>query len=152
MGPLRKPAGSRQAGFSITLRKPRRVALPCRIVSLGPLAALLALHLGRQLVERPRTQHRYFLPDHLERHPHRTLAALASDPRIALGLKLGDGAGVGHGRIKAWSDTLGNDPIGWARARRRHHLKRKSRPEAALNSNLMIDDQAAINDGFDLRR
>jgi hypothetical protein len=32
--------------------------------------------------------------------------------------------------------------------RRRKLLKRKSRPKAALNSNLMILDQAAINDGF----
>jgi hypothetical protein len=32
--------------------------------------------------------------------------------------------------------------------RRRKLLKRKSRPKAALNSNLMIVDQAAINDGF----
>ena len=30
--------------------------------------------------------------------------------------------------------------------------KRKSRPKAALNSNLMIEDQAAINAGFDFRR
>ena len=36
------------------------------------------------------------LPDHFERHRHRALAALASDPRTALGLKLRDGAGVGH--------------------------------------------------------
>jgi hypothetical protein len=30
--------------------------------------------------------------------------------------------------------------------------KRESRPKAALNSNLMIDDHAAINAGFDFRR
>jgi hypothetical protein len=30
--------------------------------------------------------------------------------------------------------------------------KKKSRPRAALNSNLMILDQAAINAGFDFRR
>src|SRR5665647_266032 len=79
--------------------KPRSVALPRGIVSLRPLAALVAFHLGPQLVERPRTQHRYLLPDHLERHPDRALAALASDPRITFGLKLRDGAGVCHQRI-----------------------------------------------------
>jgi hypothetical protein len=30
--------------------------------------------------------------------------------------------------------------------------RKKSRPKAALNSNLMIEDQAAINAGFELRR
>jgi hypothetical protein len=30
--------------------------------------------------------------------------------------------------------------------------QRKSRPKAARNSNLMIVDQAAINDGFAFRR
>jgi hypothetical protein len=30
--------------------------------------------------------------------------------------------------------------------------QKKSRPKAALNSNLMIVDQAAINAGFDFRR
>ena len=37
-----------------------------------------------------------FLADHLERHPHFSLAAFASNPRISLGLKLGDGAAVCH--------------------------------------------------------
>jgi hypothetical protein len=45
-------------------------------------------------------QHRYLLPDHLERHPDRSLAALASDPLMALGLKLGGGL-IWHRRIKA---------------------------------------------------
>jgi hypothetical protein len=94
---------------SIALRKPRSVALPGGIVALGAVAAAaVALHLGPQLVERPRTESGYLLPDHLERHPDRTLAALAADPRITFGLKLGDVAGVGHASIKAWSDTLGN--------------------------------------------
>jgi hypothetical protein len=31
-------------------------------------------------------------------------------------------------------------------------LTEKNRPKAALNSNLMIADQAAINAGFDFRR
>ena len=42
------------------------------------------------------------------RNPHGTFAAFAADPRIALGLKLGDGVGVGHASIEASSDTLGN--------------------------------------------
>jgi len=67
-------------------RKPRRVFLSRGIVSLRPLAALLAFHLGRQLIERPRTESGYLLPDHLERHPDRALAALASNPRITLGV------------------------------------------------------------------
>ena len=46
-----------------------------------PAAPVVAFHLGPKLVERPRTQHRYLLPDHLERHPDRPLAAFASDPR-----------------------------------------------------------------------
>ena len=89
-------------------RKPRRVALPHGIVSLGPLAAFVAFHPGPEFVERLRTECWDCFADHLERHPHRALAALASDPRIPLGLKLADGAGVGHGRIKAWPDTRGN--------------------------------------------
>src|ERR1035437_11100228 len=95
----------RRQAASKAWRKPRRVALPRSIVSLGPLAAFVAFHLGPQLVQRPRTQHGDVLPDHPEWHPHRALAALASDPTITLGLKLGDGAGVGHWDIKAWSDT-----------------------------------------------
>jgi hypothetical protein len=92
-----------------TSGKAGSVALPRRVVALWPLAAFVALHLGPKIVERPRTQHRQPLADHLERHPHRALAALASDPRIALGLKLGDGAGVGHGSIRAWPDTRSKD-------------------------------------------
>lgn len=44
---------------------------------------------------------------HLERHPHRALAALAADPTMALGLKLRDGAFVGHTSIKG-PGTQGN--------------------------------------------
>jgi hypothetical protein len=61
-------------------RKPRRIVLLRGIVSLGPLAALFAFHLGLQLVERSRTQAGDLLSDHPERHPDRALAALASDP------------------------------------------------------------------------
>jgi len=39
--------------------------------------------------------------EHPERHPDRSLAALASDPTITLGLKLGNGSVVGHPAIKA---------------------------------------------------
>jgi hypothetical protein len=41
--------------------------------------------------------------EHLERHPDRSLAALASDPRITLGLELGNSAVVCHPRIQARS-------------------------------------------------
>jgi len=65
------------------LREARRVALSCGTVSLGPLAALVAFHLRTQFVERPRTESGYLLPDYLERHPDRALAALTSDPRMS---------------------------------------------------------------------
>jgi hypothetical protein len=83
-------------GASIAASEPRSIALPRGIVPLGPLAAAVAFHFRADLVQRPRAQSGDFLPDHLERHPDRPLAALASDSRIPLGLKLRDGAGVCH--------------------------------------------------------
>jgi hypothetical protein len=67
--------------------EPGRIALLCRVVSLGQFSAFIATHLGADLVERHRAEHRYSLAEHLERHPDRSLAALASDPRITFGLK-----------------------------------------------------------------
>ena len=61
-------------GTLIALREPRSVALPRWVVSLGPLAAVIAFHLGPQLVERPSTEAGYLLPDDLEGHPDRALA------------------------------------------------------------------------------
>ena len=81
--------------------KPGRVALVRRIVSLGPLGAFIAAHPCAELVERHGAQHRYSLAEHPERHPHGTLAALASDPGITLGFRLGDSSVVCHSRIKA---------------------------------------------------
>jgi hypothetical protein len=62
--------------------KPGRVALLRRIVSIGPFTAFIAFHLGAELVERHGAEHWYSLAGHPERHPDRSLAALASDPRI----------------------------------------------------------------------
>jgi hypothetical protein len=42
--------------------------------------------------------------------------------------------------------------IGQEATSKMHVAQKKSRPKAALNFNLMIADQAAINAGFDLRR
>ena len=61
------------------------------------------------------THHRQVLADHLEWHPHRALAALAatalaSNPTITLGFKLGDRARVCHPRIKACPDRLRKSP------------------------------------------
>ena len=86
---------------SIPSNKAGRVALVCRIVSLRPLAALIATHLGAELVQRHGAEHREPVAEHLERHPDRSLAAFTSDPRITFGLDLGDGAVVCHVRIKA---------------------------------------------------
>ena len=72
-----------------------------QVIWLGALAAFIAFHLGAELIERCRAEHRDPLAEHLERHPDRSLAALAPDPRITLGLKLGDGAVVCHAFIKA---------------------------------------------------
>src|SRR5712671_2438755 len=58
-----------------------RVVLICRVVSLWSLTSFIATHLGPELVEGHGAQHRYSLAEHLERHPDRTLAALASDPK-----------------------------------------------------------------------
>jgi hypothetical protein len=74
-------------------------SLICRVVSLWSLTAFIATHLGSELVEGHGAEHWYSLAEHLERHPDRALAALASDPRITLGLKLGDGAIVCHWQI-----------------------------------------------------
>jgi hypothetical protein len=79
------------------------VALVCRIISLGPFTALIAFHPGAELVQRHGAEHRDPLAEHLERHPHGVLAALAADLGITFGLKLGDGAVVCHPRIKARS-------------------------------------------------
>jgi hypothetical protein len=87
--------------------EPGRVALVCRIVSLRALAAPIAFHFGAELVQRHRAEHRDPLAEHLERHPDRSLAALASDPRITLGLQLGDSSVVWHPRIKARSRRIG---------------------------------------------
>jgi hypothetical protein len=72
--------------------KPGRVALVCRVVSLRALAAFIAFHLGAELVERHRAEHRYPLAEHPERYPHRALAAFATDLRITFGLEQGNGA------------------------------------------------------------
>jgi hypothetical protein len=47
----------------------------------------------------------YSLAEHLERHPHGALAALASDPRITFGLKLGDSSVVCHAALKRGERT-----------------------------------------------
>ena len=54
--------------------EPGRLALICRIVSLRALAAPIAFHLGAELIERHGAEHREPLAEHLERHPHGTLA------------------------------------------------------------------------------
>ena len=67
---------------ALASNKPGLVVLVCRIVSLRALAAFIATHLGAELVERHGAEHRDPLAEHPERHPDRSLAALASDPRI----------------------------------------------------------------------
>jgi hypothetical protein len=76
--------------------KPGRVALVRGIVPLRTLAAFIAFHLGGELIERHGAEHRDSLAEHPERHPDRSLAALAADPGITLGLQLGNGAVVCH--------------------------------------------------------
>jgi hypothetical protein len=49
--------------------------------------------------------------EHLERHPHGTLAALAPDPWITFGLELGDSSVVCHPRIKARSSGQANPVV-----------------------------------------
>jgi hypothetical protein len=88
-----------------------------------PLAAPIAFHPGAELVERHGAEHRDPLAEHPERHPQLSLkneqkppsssemnelikisgalAALAPDPRITLGLDLGDSSVVCHPGIKA---------------------------------------------------
>jgi hypothetical protein len=95
--------------------EPGRISRLCRIISLGQFTAFIATHLRPELVERHGAEHRYLLPDHLERHPDRSLAALASDPRITFGLKLGDGSGVCHRRIKARARQTGKWRYGSSR-------------------------------------
>src|SRR6267142_330142 len=80
--------------------EPGRVALVCRIVSLRALTAFIATHPGAELIERHGAEHREPLVEHLERHPDRSLAAFAANPRVALGLELGNRAVVCHLRIK----------------------------------------------------
>src|SRR5882762_11357353 len=80
--------------------KPGRVTLVCRIVSLRPFTAFIATHLGAELIERHGVEHRDPLAEHPEWHPHGALAALAPDPRITFGLKLGDGSVVCHVALK----------------------------------------------------
>ena len=70
---------------------------------LGPFTAFIATHPGAELVERHRAQHRDPLAEHPERHPDRSLAALAADPGITFGLELGDSSVVCHPAIKARS-------------------------------------------------
>ena len=76
----------------------RRVALPGGIVARRPIVAAVAFSCGRRVRPAHRAQVRDLLPDHLKRHPNRSLAAFAPDPRIAGGLELGNGAGVGTWR------------------------------------------------------
>ena len=83
--------------------KPGRVTLVCRIVSLRPFTAFIATHSGAKLVERHGAEHRDPLAEHPERHPDRSLAALAADPGITFGLELGDSSVVCHPCIKARS-------------------------------------------------
>jgi len=71
---------------ALASNEPGRVALVCRIVSLRPFTAFIATHLGAEMVQRHGAEHRYPLAEHPERHPHRSLAALATDPRVTLGL------------------------------------------------------------------
>ena len=85
-------------GQSKSLCVSGRVALPGGIVARRPIVAAVAFHAGAEFVQRHRAQVRDLLPDHLKRHPNRSLAAFAPDPRIAGGLELGNGAGVGTWR------------------------------------------------------
>jgi hypothetical protein len=99
---LKKTArGWPRPGHLKASNEPGRVALVCRIVSLRALAAFIATHLGAELVERHGAEHRDPLAEHLERRSHGALAALAPDPRVTLGLELGDSSVVCHLRIKA---------------------------------------------------
>jgi hypothetical protein len=94
--------------------KPGRVALVCRVISLRPVTAFVATHLGTKLVKRHGAEHREPLAEHLERNPDRSLAALASDPGITLGLELRDSSVVGHPCIKARSSRVGKSSRCWA--------------------------------------
>jgi len=69
-------------------------------VSLRALAAFIATHLGAELVKRHGAEHRDPLAKRPERHPYGALAALAPDPRITFGLKLGDSSVVCHAALK----------------------------------------------------
>ena len=87
--------------------EPGRVALVCRIVSLRPLVAFIAFHLGAELIERHGADHRNPFTEHLEWNSDRPVAALAPDPGVTLGLEVGDGAVVCHPRIKARERRIG---------------------------------------------
>ena len=76
--------------------KPGGVLLICGAIPLRAFAAFIAAHLGAELVERHGAEHRDPLAQHPERHPHGALAALAPDPRVTFGLKLGDSSVVCH--------------------------------------------------------
>jgi hypothetical protein len=92
--------------------KPGRVALVRRIVSLRALAAFIATHPCAEFIQRHGAEH-YSLAEHPERHPHGALTALAANPRITLGFKLGDGSVVCHRRIRARRGLLGKlDHVG----------------------------------------
>ena len=82
--------------------EPGRVALVCRIVSLGPFTAPIAFHLGAELVQRHGAEHRDPLAEHLERHG---ALALASDPRLTFGLELRDSSVVCHLALKRDHDV-----------------------------------------------
>jgi hypothetical protein len=85
--------------------EPGRVALVCRTVSLRALAAFIATHLGAELVERHRAEHGQSFVEHPERHPDRSLAALATDPPLTFGLELGDSSVVCHLALKRDHDV-----------------------------------------------
>jgi hypothetical protein len=70
-------------GHLFPSNEPGRVALVCRIISLR---APIAFHPGAELVERHGAEHGQSFAEHPERHPDRSLAALASDPGITFGL------------------------------------------------------------------
>jgi hypothetical protein len=79
--------------------------------SLRAFTAPIAFHPGAELVQRHGAEHRDPLAEHLERHPHSTLAALAPDPWITFGLELGDSSVVCHPRIKARSSGQANPVV-----------------------------------------
>ena len=81
----------------------------CRIVSLWPFTAFIATHPCAELVERHGAEHRDPLAEHPERHPDRSLATLAPDPRVTLGLELGDGAVVCHSPSKRGPNGVGKE-------------------------------------------